>query len=87
MHWLSHWLGLDNASGAIYLFWSGIGADLGYLAIVGGLYRHRNCEIQGCPRLGRRTSAAGHLLCRKHHPDGPLTVEAAHAAHRKAAGS
>jgi hypothetical protein len=87
VHLLLHVLGLDDASGRWYLWWSGIGANLGYLAIVGSLYRRHNCEITGCPRLGRHTSAAGHLLCRRHHPDGPLTVKAAHAAHHRAVGS
>lgn len=87
MHLLLHVLGLDDASGRWYLWWSGIGADLGYLAVVGGLYRRHNCEIKGCPRLGRHITAAGAHLCRRHHPDGPLTVEAAHAAHHKAVRS
>lgn len=81
MHWLSHWLGLDNGSGPVYLWWSGAGADLGMLGAAYAVVRKLNCEIHGCPRLGRHLTAAQNRLCRKHHPDGPLTVEAAHAAH------
>lgn len=84
MHWLSHWLGLDNGSGPIYLWWSGVGADLGELAIISGLisiYRRHVCEIHRCQRLGRHQTNAGHRVCRHHHPDGPLTVQHAHAAH------
>lgn len=84
---IAHVLGLDDAAGHWYLWWSGAGADLGELAVVGtliSLYRKHTCEIHRCPRLGRHLTAAGHRLCRRHHPDGPLTVEAAHAAHDEA---
>jgi hypothetical protein len=84
VHLLLHVLGLDDASGRWYLFWSGPGADLGILGAVYGLYRRHNCEIRRCPRLGLHLTAAGARLCRKHHPDGHLTVEAAHAAHEEA---
>lgn len=86
-HLLAHVLGLDDASGRWYLWWSGAGADLGELAVVGslfGLYRKHACEIHHCPRLGRHATNAGHRLCRRHHPDGPLTVDTAHAAHHEA---
>jgi hypothetical protein len=76
-----------SGSGPYYAFWSGPGADIGELAIVSALVtmiRSRKCEIHGCWHLGRHTSAAGHMLCRNHHPEGPLTVESAHAAHRNA---
>ena len=84
IHLIGHWLGLDNASGAPYLWWSGVGADLGMVGTAYALVRRLNCEIHGCPRLGRHVTAVGHRLCRRHHPDGPLTVEQAHAAHREA---
>lgn len=88
MHWLQHILGLDDPSGRPYLFWSGIAADVSEaFPIVGLIYvsfRRHNCEIHWCPRLARQTTAAGNRLCRKHHPDGPLTVELAHAAHEEA---
>lgn len=31
MHFIQHWLGLENANDPIYLFWSGVG---GYLAVI-----------------------------------------------------
>ena len=87
MHWLAHWLGMDNLSGPVYGFWSGFGSDVGELAIVGGLvsiYRRHNCEVHRCWRLGRHTTAAGHAVCRRHHPDDHLTVQDIDDAHRKA---
>lgn len=84
MHLVLHILGLDDASGRFYLFWSGIGADLGLFSTPFVLWFRHTCEIPRCPRLGRHTTAAGARLCRKHHPDGPLTVEQAHAAHEEA---
>lgn len=57
LHWLAHWLGLLNASGPIYSFWSGFGSDLTEFALlVGavGLYKHHNCAWKGCPRFARK---------------------------------
>jgi hypothetical protein len=76
----SRWYAFDSGSGAIIL---------GDLPLIGGLIlliRHHNCEIPGCPRIHlKRPTAAGHLLCRKHHPaPGPGSVEEAHAAHHEA---
>lgn len=81
-------MGLDNAAGPWYLFWSGIGSDITELAIIGGLisiYRRHNCGVRWCCRLGRHefTDPGGgmtHLLCRKHHPmhPGRKPVTAAH---------
>lgn len=86
-HVIAHLLGLDDASGRWYLWWSGAGADLGELAIIGGLvslYRKHNCEVRRCWRLGRHATAAGHHVCRLHHPDDHLTAEAVAAAHAQA---
>ncbi|HVW80857.1 MAG TPA: hypothetical protein VHB69_07975 [Mycobacteriales bacterium] len=83
-------LGVKDESSRWYAFESGSGAIiLGYVPLLGGLVlliRHHNCEIPGCLRMQlKRPTAAGHLLCRKHHPDaGPLSVEQAHAAHEAA---
>src|SRR5580698_10268075 len=80
-------LGVKNEASRWYAFESGSGAIiLGDLPLIGGLVlviRHHNCEILGCPRIQlKRPTAAGHLLCRKHHPAaGPTSVEEAHAAH------
>lgn len=54
LHWLAHWLGLLNAAGPIYSFWSGFGSDLTEFALlvgVLGIYRHHNCPVKGCPRI------------------------------------
>lgn len=76
VHLIAHWLGLDNGSGPVYLAWSGFGGDISQLAIIGAVVavvRHRNCEVKGCWRMGRHQTAAGHRVCRRHHPDGAPT--------------
>jgi hypothetical protein len=83
-------LGVKNEASRWYAFESGSGAIiLGDLPLIAGLIvliRHHNCEIPGCLRFQlKRPTAAGHLLCRRHHPEpGPISVEAAHAAHHEA---
>lgn len=76
MGWLAHVLGLDDPGGAPYLFWSGCGADLTELAVIGaliGIVRRHNCHIHGCWRVGRHhVDGTPHIVCRHHHPDGPL---------------
>lgn len=82
VHWINHILGADY--GLPYGHWgfynveSGSGSDLSELAIVAGLVaavRRWNCEVHGCWRLGRHKTAAGHAVCRVHHPDGHLSAE------------
>jgi hypothetical protein len=83
-------LGIDDVSGPWYAFWSGFGSDLGEFAIAGaliGMIRKNNCEVHGCWRLGRHATAAGHHVCRKHHPDGHLTAESVRQAHHLYHGS
>lgn len=83
--WLPHWLGLDNAAGAFYLWWSGIEGDLVQLAIIGGLYafiRKHNCHQTGCWRVGRFQAGDFHT-CRRHHPD-PNVREGLQAHHIRA---
>jgi hypothetical protein len=87
MNWLAHIFGLDNLSGRWYGFWSGVGSDIGEIAIVGGLFaivRRHNCEVRRCWRVGRHTTAAGHAVCRKHHPDDHLTAEQVSEQHAAA---
>ncbi len=84
--WLVHILGLDNGSGRWYLFHSGAGANLGEYAIavaLAAMIRRHNCEVHRCWRLGRHATAAGHVVCRRHHPDGHLTAEAVAAANEE----
>lgn len=70
MHWLEHLLGLDNLSGPVYGFWSGIGGDASILAVPAVLMRHHNCHVKWCWRLGRHPVAGTeYVVCRKHHPD------------------
>lgn len=86
-HWLLHYTGSDNVSGPWYGFWSGFGSDLSEVALVGamlGMLRKHNCEVHRCWRLGRHTTAAGHKVCRKHHPDGHLTAGEVQRAHGRA---
>ena len=86
----TQFLGVRDEASRWYAFESGSGAIiLGDLPLIGGLVliiRHHNCEIPGCPRIQlKRPTAAGHLLCRHHHPaPGPTSVEDAHAAHHAA---
>jgi hypothetical protein len=86
-HWLLHVAGITNLSGHWYGFWSGIGSDLGELAIVGGLatvVRSRNCEVHHCWRLGHHATAAGHKVCRVHSPTGAPTHADVLQAHEEA---
>lgn len=80
MTWLPHFLGLDDPAGRWYGFWSGAGSDLGEIAIIGGLIsivRRHNCHVHHCWRVGRHPVAGTlHVVCRRHHPDGPLTAVA-----------
>jgi hypothetical protein len=87
VHLFLHILGVDDASGRWYLWWSGIAADISEVAIFGGLfgvYRRHQCEVARCWRLGRHRTAASHFVCRRHHPDDHLTAEAVAAAHEEA---
>lgn len=62
--WLLHVLGVDDASGSWYLFWSGFFADVTIFAAVGiWLSRHR-CHESGCWRLGHPVNGIVH--CRRH---------------------
>jgi hypothetical protein len=89
--WLIHILGVDftvpYGHWVWYNFWSGFESDATQIAIVGGLVaivRKHNCEVHGCWRFGRHTTAAGHNVCRKHHPDDKLTADDVIAAHKAA---
>lgn len=89
MNWLLHaWYvvsGANNESGPTYGSWSGIAGATACFAWIPAsivIYRHHNCEVHRCWRLGRHQTAAGHRVCRPHHPDGPLTAPAVAAAHK-----
>ncbi|HEY1820406.1 MAG TPA: hypothetical protein VGG83_10785 [Trebonia sp.] len=70
MNALAHLLGLDNLSGPVYGFWSGIGGDASILAVPLVVLRRHNCHVRRCPRLGRHpVQGTAFTVCRKHHPD------------------
>jgi hypothetical protein len=63
---------------------------LSLLTLLAGAWRHFNCHVDGCPRLGRYAVAGGHFkVCRGHHPDDAvrgravshLHIQLAHRAH------
>lgn len=78
-HFLQAIFGFTNGDGNSpeYLFWSGAGSDLAYLSFLGAgivLYRKHNCQVKGCPRIGRHEytepdTGVKRLLCWRHHPD------------------
>lgn len=84
IHTLLDWMGLTDASGKPYLFWSGIGADLSEFAVVGGVfaaYRKHNCHVHRCWRLARHPVADTQwIVCRRHHPEDAPTHEEVLAA-------
>lgn len=87
INWIFHTSGLDDASGAWYLFWSGI---CGNIAIIGAAItylRHHNCHAQHCWRLGmHEVEGTEYKTCRKHHPTlrkkRSVPIETIHTAHR-----
>lgn len=64
-HFLYHWLGLDNASGPVYLAWSGVIGDIPLFAALVLFFRHHNCHRPHCPRLGHPNNQ-GEVYCKKH---------------------
>ncbi len=76
--WWQHVLGLDNAGGNFYLFWSGFGANFAEFAMVGalwGIVRKHNCHIRRCPRIGRfPVEGTQFTVCQRHHPDDAPTA-------------
>lgn len=96
MHWLWFHGGLSSGNSDWYLFPSGWGSIiipplLTAVPIVWVLLRKHNCETHRCWRLGRHTTAAGHVVCRRHMPGGAPAASdvhrAHHAARRMASGS
>lgn len=66
MHGIAWFLGLTNASGGWYLWWSGIVGDI---ALVGGataIYHKHNCHEPRCYRIGKHT-VDGSPWCNHHH--------------------
>lgn len=69
---LAHIFGLDSASGAVYLFWSGAGSDLSELAVVGAV-------LTFAGRLFRR-----HILPHLHLHAEHIAAEVEHRADMRA---
>lgn len=70
-HWFEVRTGMVNESGPIYAFWSGFGSDIGEATLVVGaaaVWRHHNCHVKGCARIGRLVPGTPYLACPKHHP-------------------
>ena len=71
LRWLAHLLGLDNASGHWYLWWSGFASDISEFAIIGAVWHGLNCHEDGCWRVGHRVTLednGSHVRrCRRHH--------------------
>jgi hypothetical protein len=91
-HWFEVHTGINKESGVYYAFWSGFGSDISEATIVVGIlaaWRHHNCHVQGCPRLGRHVEGTAYIACPKHHPghEGTkrgVSVETIRKAHKQA---
>lgn len=86
---IGHLLGSDG--GSWYDFWSGLGADIGGLTILGaavGAYRRHNCHVHGCWRIAKQeVVGTSWMVCHRHHPEGrpsAADVATAHARVRAA---
>lgn len=75
MHGLAEFFGLNSGGGTAYLWWSGIGSDLGELTIVAAIfaaYSKHACHARHCWRLGKHpVDGTPFIVCRKHHPTLP----------------
>ena len=80
LHTLAHYSGLTNLSGPWYGLWSGIGSDIGEVALLAGAWailRRHNCHVRGCWRIGHRpVEHTPYVVCHRHHP---VTAPTAHA--------
>ena len=70
-HWFEVHTGTVNESGPYYGFWSGFGSDIGEATLIVGVWaawRHHNCHVKGCARLGRPVDGTPYIACSRHHP-------------------
>jgi hypothetical protein len=70
-HWFLKYTGADLESGTWYGFWSGFGGAIPDFLILGSIitvYRHHNCHVKGCLRLGKPVEGTPYLACPQHHP-------------------
>ena len=91
-HWFLRYTGADGESGTWYGFWSGFGGAIPDFLILGSIitvYRHHNCHVKGCLRLGKPVEGTPYLACPQHHPAhkgsrrsvGEEVIAIAHLAH------
>ena len=66
MHWLLLIIGVTNASGPWYLFWSGIVGDAFLIGVGVTMYHKHNCHEDGCHRIGKHI-VDGTPWCNHHH--------------------
>jgi hypothetical protein len=98
--WFLKYTGADAESATWYGFWSGFGGAIPDFLILGSIitvYRHHNCHVKGCVRLGKPVDGTPYLACPLHHPahEGSKrsvsldVIRLAHKAHldREAAAS
>lgn len=70
-HWFLRYTGADAESGTWYGFWSGFGGSIPDFLILGSIitvYRHHNCHVRGCLRLGKPVEGTPYVACPTHHP-------------------
>lgn len=98
--WLQvlHWIGLDDPSGPIYLFWSGFAGNIALLLAILAApwiqWKRNNCQVRHCWRFGRHPftdpdERVARHLCYLHHPDvavKQLTVRHLQERHHLYAG-
>lgn len=96
LHFLYVWLGLGNASGPQYLFWSGIFGDVtifsGAIYAIHTLKKHSECHEETCHKHGKyefldKANNVTYKLCANHHPGVPAKVTHFHLVqtHKKQA--
>jgi hypothetical protein len=67
-HWFLRYSGADAESGTWYGFWSGAIPDFLILGSIITIYRHHNCHVKGCFRLGKSVEGTPYVACPRHHP-------------------
>jgi hypothetical protein len=89
-HWFLHYTGADAEAGTWYGFWSGFGGAIPDFLILGSIvtvYRHHNCHVKGCYRIGRSVEGTPYIACPRHHPahegdQRSVSAEIINAAHK-----
>lgn len=67
LNWLDTWLGLGNASGGQYLWWSGFFADVQIFAAAVIFYLHHQCSEKRCWRVAHHQVDGTHYkTCHLH---------------------